>query len=89
MPGGDRGIRVWSSETWGLEWTLRGHAKSTHGLVLSGRWLISSAAAAADGGAGVVDQDEGVRANGGGVSCRVESAHLPARYVLVNDGRQV
>ena len=38
---GDGGIRVWDAETGALEQTLRGHAHSVHGLVVSGQRMIS------------------------------------------------
>jgi WD40 repeat protein len=38
----DGAIRVWSTETWGLEQTLRGHEDDVMSLVVNGRRLISS-----------------------------------------------
>ena len=38
----DGGIRVWRAETWGLEWTLRGHKDGVCALAVSGGRLISS-----------------------------------------------
>ena len=39
---GDGGIRVWETETWALEQTLRGHTDDISFLAVSGRRLISS-----------------------------------------------
>jgi WD40 repeat protein len=58
----DGGIRVWSTETcqWAMERIQQGHRGFVCGMVVYG-----------PNSAGVVNGDVGVRADGGGVPCRV------------------